>query len=316
MQNLLRPLTFDNFIGQERLKETLKVILDSALKRKKQPDHILFHGPAGLGKTSLANILGSKIKGKTKYIQGPLLEKKADVLSMFASITNGDVIFIDEIHGVNKTVEELLYSAMEDGVLDVLIGPDGDQKIMRMKLPKFTLIGATTKFSKLSQPLKDRFGFIGKLLKYADDEIKQIITNSAEALKIRIDDESLKIISSHSRQTPRIANNLLKRCLDFAIAKGEKIIKKIVVYDAFDNIGLYKYGLTDHHINYLNLLANSFKNKWASIDSIIGILNDDKQNIEREIEPILIYNGLIEKGSRGRRITIKGVNYSNSYNLK
>lgn len=261
MQNSLRPKTFDEFIGQEKLKSTLRVIIDSAIKRKKQPDHILFHGPAGLGKTSLAYLLGSEIKGKTKFAQGPLLEKKADILSLFASITSGDVIFIDEIHGINKAVEELLYSSMEDGVIDVVIGPDGDQKIMRMQLPKFTLIGATTKFSNISHPLKDRFGFIGKLLKYEENEIEKIVEHSAKILKINIDNESIKLIASRSRKIPRIANNLLKRCLDFAIVRDQKIINAKIVKETFDNIGLYEYGLTDHHINYLKLLCDSFEGK-------------------------------------------------------
>lgn len=315
MQNSLRPNNFNDFIGQDRLKSTIKVILDSAKKRKKQPDHFLFHGGAGLGKTSLGYLIGNNVEGKIKFAQGPLIEKKADILSLFASITNGDVIFIDEIHGINKSIEELLYSAMEDGVIDVVIGPDGDQKIMRMKLPKFTLIGATTNYSKLSQPLKDRFGFIGKLIEYSPQEISQIVKNSSKLLKIKINEESINLIANHSRRTPRIANNLLKRCSDFSIAKDLKIVDKSVVLETFRNIGLYKFGLTDHHIIYLKALSDFFEDKWVSIDSIIGILNEDKYNIEKEVEPILLTNQLIEKGSRGRKITTKGIKYINTYNL-
>lgn len=187
---------------------------------------------------------------------------------------------------------------------------------MRMKLPKFTLIGATTKFSKISQPLKDRFGFIGKLVKYTDEELEIIVKNSANKLKILIEDEAIEMIASHSRNIPRIANNLLKRSHDFAIVKDVKTINKSVIIETFSNIGLYKYGLTDHHLNYLKLLAENFEDKWTSLDSIIGMIHEERGNIEKDIEPVLLMQGLIEKGPRGRKITTKGVRYTNNYNLR
>ncbi|NQZ66059.1 MAG: Holliday junction branch migration DNA helicase RuvB [Mycoplasmatales bacterium] len=314
MQNLLRPNDFDNFIGQKKLKDTLEVMIQSSIQRKKQIDHLLFYGPAGLGKTSLANIVGNMLNKKIKYAQGPLLEKKADILSLFASITKGDIIFIDEIHGINKNVEELLYSAMEDGLIDIVLGPEGDQRIMRMKLPNFTLIGATTLFSKISQPLKDRFGFIGKFTRYSNHEIISILKNSSKILKTNIDIKALKKISSYSRSTPRVANNLLKRCIDFLTVKKMKTINLEIVNDAFFKMGLYKYGLTDQHIIYLKFLSESFKNNWVSINSISGIINEEKTNIELEIEPLLISNELIKKGTRGRQITEKGISYIDEWN--
>jgi Holliday junction DNA helicase RuvB len=211
MQNSLRPLNFNEFIGQKKLKKTLKVIIESSIKRKKQLDHILFYGRPGLGKTSLAKIISNKIKTKIRYAQGPLLEKKSDILTLFCSIQKGDLIFIDEIHGINKKVEEIFYSALEDNIIDVFIGPEGDQKLIRMKLPKFTLIGATTLFSKMTQPFKDRFGFIGKFSNYTKKDIEKIIKNSSKKLKIKIDKESIEKIALYSRNIPRIANNLLKR---------------------------------------------------------------------------------------------------------
>ena len=309
MQNSLRPLSFDKFIGQERIKQTVKVIVDSSIKRKKEFDHMLFYGLPGLGKTTLADIISSYSKRDIVHVQGPLLEKKADLLTTFASIKKGDILFIDEIHSMSKVIEELLYSAMEDGVIDVLIGPEGDQKIMRMKLPSFSLIGATTKFSRVSKPLRDRFGFIGKLRDYTTKELTLILKNSSKLLKIDIGIKVLYIIASHSNKTPRIANNLLKRCNDFAVVKDVKKINEMIVYETFASIGLYEYGLNDSHINYLLSLYNSFGYKYVSLETISGIIGDEKINIEREIEPTLLSKALISKNSKGRCITSDAIDY-------
>ncbi len=313
MQNSLRPLNFNEFIGQKKLKKTLKVIIESSIKRKKQLDHILFYGRPGLGKTSLAKIISNKIKTKIRYAQGPLLEKKSDILTLFCSIQKGDLIFIDEIHGINKKVEEIFYSALEDNIIDVFIGPEGDQKLIRMKLPKFTLIGATTLFSKMTQPFKDRFGFIGKFSNYTKKDIEKIIKNSSKKLKIKIDKESIEKIALYSRNIPRIANNLLKRSWDFAVVDNcEEIIIKIV-NKTFKNIGLYQNGLNDTHINYLKNLYINFNEKYVSLNLILGFLNEEKNNIEKEIEPILIIQNLIIKNSNGRKITKKGIEYLANY---
>ncbi len=313
MQNSLRPLNFNEFIGQKKLKKTLKVIIESSIKRKKQLDHILFYGRPGLGKTSLAKIISNKIKTKIRYAQGPLLEKKSDILTLFCSIQKGDLIFIDEIHGINKKVEEIFYSALEDNIIDVFIGPEGDQKLIRMKLPKFTLIGATTLFSKMTQPFKDRFGFIGKFSNYTKKDIEKIIKNSSKKLKIKIDKESIEKIALYSRNIPRIANNLLKRSWDFAVVDNcEEIIIKIV-NKTFKNIGLYQNGLNDTHINYLKNLYINFNEKYVSLNLILGFLNEEKNNIEKEIEPILIIQNLIIKNSNGRKITKKGIEYLTNY---
>ncbi|MCK5806868.1 MAG: Holliday junction branch migration DNA helicase RuvB [Mycoplasmataceae bacterium] len=309
MQNSLRPLSFDKFIGQDRIKQTVKVIIDSSVKRKKPFDHMLFYGSPGLGKTTLADIIAKYSGRDIVHAQGPLLEKKADILTTFASIKKGDVLFIDEIHSITKVIEELLYSAMEDGVLDVLIGPEGDQKIMRMKLPSFSLIGATTKYSRVSKPLRDRFGFIGKLRNYSIEELTMILENSSKLLKIDIGSKSLKMISAHSKQTPRVANNLLKRCNDFAVVRGIKKINETIVKETFESIGLYEYGLNDSHINYMISLYNSFGYKYVSLETISGLLDDEKVNLEREIEPLLLSKSLISKSSKGRALTMGATEY-------
>lgn len=316
MQNSLRPEKLDDLIGQDKLKQTLRVMIQSSLKQKKQVDHLLFHGQPGVGKTSIAMIIANEMGSKIRFAVGSLIEKKADLLSLFGSLTDGDVVFIDEIHAMNKNVEELIYSAMEDGALDIVVGPEGDSKIVRMKLPKFTLIGATTKLSKISAPLRDRFGLIGKLLPYNTDELGKIIKISATKLKISISDSSILDIASHSRGVPRIANNLLKRVNDFVVVGGHKEITQEIVKTAFKNIGMYKFGLSDQHINYLKHLSDIFYESWVSLDSLSGSIGDNKENIEQETEPILLSLGLIEKSSRGRRITNLGVEYITTHNLE
>lgn len=313
MQNSLRPKNFNEFIGQDKLKETLKVIINSSIKRKKQLDHILFYGNAGFGKTSLAHIVANILNKKIRFVQGPLLEKKSDVLSLFCSIQSGDLIFIDEIHGINKKIEEIFYSALEDNSIDIFIGPEGDQKLVRMKLPNFSLIGATTLFSKVSQPLKDRFGYIAKFDSYSLKNIYKIIRNSSKKLKIKIDKESIEKISLYSRNIPRIANNLLKRTWDFAIDSNDKKVSLKIVDKTFKSIGLYKNGLNDMHVNYLKNLYNNFNQKFVSLNLVLGFLNEEKNNVEKEIEPILISLDLITKNSKGRKITEKGINYLSNY---
>ncbi|MCK5945967.1 MAG: Holliday junction branch migration DNA helicase RuvB [Mycoplasmataceae bacterium] len=315
MQTSLRPKTFKTFVGQKRLKKTLAVIIESANKREVQVEHILLHGKAGIGKTSLASIIANEMDASIRYAQGPTLEKKADILSLFASIKKGEVIFIDEIHGINRNIEEMIYSTLEDGVIDIIIGPEGESRIVRMKLPSFTLIGATTKIGRLSEPLKDRFGIIGKLIPYEDKELQRIVKASAKKLKLEIDDEASMKIALHSKETPRIANNLLKRCQDFATVEDSNVIDMKIINKTFKALGVYKGGLNEHHIIYLKSLANIFNEKSASIESLMGIINESRENIEIEIEPLLVKKSLIEKSSRGRKITTKGMRYISSYNL-
>ncbi|TCG11203.1 Holliday junction branch migration DNA helicase RuvB [Mycoplasma todarodis] len=311
----LRPQNFEEFIGQRRLVHTLKIMIDSAIKRKVMCDHILLHGKPGIGKTSLALLIAKEMNTGIKFAQGSLMEKKADILSLFATIQKNDVIFIDEFHGINKQVEELIYSALEDGVIDIPIGIDGESKIVRMKLPPFTMIGATTKFNKISLPLRERFGLIGKLIDYEKEELISIINITSKKLKIKGTKEAKELIASYSNFIPRTANNLLKRCRDFSLSEDKKQIDKEMVLKTFRFIGLYKYGLNDMHIEYIKVLGNVFNGGWTSLEAISGVICESKENIEQDIEPILLKRSLLKKSSRGRMLTTKGINYLTTYNL-
>jgi len=315
MHNELRPKNFNEFIGQEKLKESLKVVLASAKKRNKTIDHILLYGAPGLGKTSLATIIANEMGSNIRYAQGPLFDKKADILALLGSIRKGDIVFIDEVHSINKGVEELLFSAIEDFVMDLTIGPEGDSKIVRIKLPKFTLIGATTQISKISKPLRDRFGIVSKLNSYTEKDIEKILLQTAKKLQIGISESALTLLASSSQDNPRQSINLLKRVYDFAIIDSKKEISLDIVKKSFKTIGLYKWGLTDQHLDYLKALQDNVDESYASIDLLSGLLLDSKDSIEKNIEPILINKSLIVKSSRGRKLTTKGINFLTTYNL-
>lgn len=309
MQNLHRPKCLNEFIGQSKIKNVLEISINSAKKRKKQLDHVLISGMQGMGKTTLANIIAYELGNKIKFAQGPQLEKKSDILTLLASISEGNIIFIDEIHGINKNIEELIYSAMEDGIIDVILGPDGDSKVIRMKLPSFTLIGATTKLSKISTPLRDRFGIILRIPHYTLDEVKEIVLKNANILNIDIAENSAIEIASHSRKNPRVAIHLLKRSLDYALSLEKETIDAETIESTFSGLGIYKFGLTETHITYLKLLSERYGKKYCSLELIAGLLSENKDAIEHDIEPILIDLYLIDKTSRGRTITIEGMHY-------
>ncbi|AWX42824.1 Holliday junction DNA helicase RuvB [Metamycoplasma cloacale] len=315
MNNRFRVEKFDEFIGQTKIKQTLKVLINSSFAQKKPIDHILFYGPPGLGKTTLAKIISNETKQNIVFVQGPLLEKKSDLLTLLSSIKENDIIFIDEIHCINHNLEELLYTAMEDGVIDITLGVDGDKRIMRMTLKPFSLIAATTKFDHLSKPLKDRFGFIGKLINYNTKEIAEIISNSAIRNNISIDNKSIEMIALHSNNNPRVANMLLKRVFDFSLYDNQKMIDEELVKKTFGFIGIFDGGLTQIQIQYLETLNNVFTKKYASIDAISSITKDDKQTIINEIEPQLLVKKFIEKSPRGRRITDEGVAYLTNFKI-
>lgn len=311
----LRPNNFDQFIGQEKIINTIKIVIDNLNKENKTLDHIIFYSPPGRGKTTLANIIATQTNRKINFVQGALIEKKSDILSIFAAIEKNDIIFIDEIHSMQTGLEELIYSAMEDNVIDIPIGPEGEKRIVRMKIKPFTLIGSTTEFSKISQPIRDRFGFVFKLNNYTDEELAKIIIQSANTLGYKINQEQAMIIANYSQETPRIANRLVKRIIDFAIYYNNGIINNDIIYKTFKNLSIYKDGLSDIHIEYLKLLLETFEERSVALDVIISLLNENKQLIVNEVEPLLLSKKYIVKTSKGRKITTEGVNYLLKYNL-
>ncbi|MGL6124894.1 MAG: Holliday junction branch migration DNA helicase RuvB [Metamycoplasmataceae bacterium] len=311
----LRPHNFDNFIGQKKLVQTLKVIIKSSQEQKKYPDHMLFYGPPGLGKTTLAELVSIYSKRKIIFVQGSLLLMRSDILAVFANIDEGDIIFIDELHSIGKGLEELMYSALEDSVIDISVGPDGDKKIVRMKIQPFTLIGATTNISKISQPIRDRFGLLSKLEKYNEEELSKIINNSSIILNCKISNEQSQKIASYSNGTPRIANTLLKRVIDFAYFYNNAIITDSIIFKTFKYLSLFQYGLNSLHIEYLKILEEVFEMKSASIDSIASILNESKEVIVNDIESFLLSLKLISKNSKGRKLTNEGYKYLLTYNV-
>lgn len=311
---LLRPNNFDQFIGQEKIKETLGIIIDSSIKQNKTLDHILFYGPPGRGKTTLSTIISNYTNRNIQFVQGSLLINKSDILMLFANIKENDIIFIDEIHSINKNLEELFYSAMEDNVIDIPVGPDGERRIVRMKIKPFTLICATTKFEKVSKPIRDRFGLMFKLDNYSPDDIAKIIIQSSNLLGQNISYNLGIIIANYCQESPRIANRITKRIVDFANYYN-KSIDESVIYETLKHLSIYKFGLMQMHIDYLDLLLNVFEQKSVSLDVICSLLNVTKGEIINDVEPLLLSNKLIIKTSRGRKITSNGVQYLLQYNL-
>ncbi|QKT05301.1 Holliday junction branch migration DNA helicase RuvB [Mycoplasma sp. OR1901] len=311
----LRPNNFEDFIGQKNLKKTLEAMIQSSIKQNALLSHILLYGPPGMGKTTLASIIAQKTNKKIHFIQGANLEKKSDIINVLSVINAGDIVFIDEIHSINKSIIEFLYNAMEDFVFDLIIGVDGNSKVIRMKVKPFTLIGATTKLNDIPQPFKDRFGYIGRLVNYNNEDIFKILFKTANRLKIDIEDKLLNEVAEYSRGTPRIANHLIQRINDFAITMNEGKITLKIIKKALKHLELYKFGLTKEHIIYLNILRDGFDEKPVSLNTISSLLSHEKDDILNEIEPILLYLKLIKKNSRGRQITSEGIDYLIKLNL-
>lgn len=311
---LNRPSTFNEFIGMSKLKTILKIMIASSKKQEKPLDHILLYGSGGLGKTSMAFLISKYSKQKIKYINGNMIEKKSDILSIFANIKHNDIIFIDEIHSINKQVEELLFSAMEDNIVDILVGAEGESKMIRFKLKPFTLIGATTQFGKISEPLLDRFGFSWKFDYYNDNDIKKILIQDAKEMNYTFDDNGLEHLVIFTKNTPRVAKTLIKRIFDFLIIKDQTNITKAIIKKTLNLLQIYKKGLNQHHINYLLLLRDTFNSRPTSLTLAINISKESRDNLENQIEPLLIKNKLIIKNTLGRKITQTGLEYLQSIN--
>ncbi len=302
-ENKLRPITFSEYIGQEKIKQNIEIFIKAAKMREEPLDHVLLYGPPGLGKTTLAGIIAASMDSNLKITSGPAIEKPADIASILTGLKENDVLFIDEIHRLNKTCEEVLYSAMEDFAIDIMIGKGPSAKSLRIDLPPFTLLGATTRAGLLSSPLRDRFGIIHKLEFYDEDELKKIVNRSAKILGIEIKEDGLVEIARRSRGTPRIANRLLKRVRDYAEVKYKGLITKEVADDTLDSLEIDKLGLDDVDRRYLMCIIDKHAGGPVGIETIATSMGEDSQTVLDVYEPYLIKLGFVTRTQRGRIVT-------------
>ena len=303
IESHLRPQFLDDYIGQEKAKEILKVYITAAKERGEALDHVLFYGPPGLGKTTLAGIIANEMHVNIKITSGPAIEKPGEMAAILNNLQEGDVLFVDEIHRLNRQVEEVLYPAMEDYAIDIMIGKGASARSIRLDLPKFTLVGATTRVGMLTAPLRDRFGVIHRLEFYTVEELKRIIARSAKALDVGIDDAGATALARRSRGTPRLANRLLKRVRDFAQVKYDGYITEDVANYALDLLDVDKCGLDQTDRNLLMTIIERFDGGPVGFDTLAASLSEDSGTIEDVYEPYLLKNGFIQRTPRGRIVT-------------
>ncbi len=299
----IRPKMFDDYVGQSALKDTLKISIEAAKKRELPLDHILFYGPPGLGKTTLASVISNEMGTNIKITSAPSFERPRDIIGILMSLKAGDILFIDEIHRLNKISEEILYPAMEDFYLDMTTGKSQTLKSIRIPIPKFTLIGATTKAGSLSSPLRDRFGIIHRLEFYTDEELTKVIQRTAKILEIDIEEEGAKAIARRSRGTPRIANRLVKRVRDYAIVKSDGVIDAKTADIALDILQIDKFGLDNTDRSLLNIISDKYNGGPVGIETLATALGEDTKTIEDVYEPYLVQKGFIQRTPRGRKLT-------------
>ncbi len=299
------PDSFDEYIGQTDVKENIKVFVKAAKLRGTNLDHVLLYGPPGLGKTTLAHIIANELGSNIKTASGPTIEKSGDLAAILSTLEPNDVLFIDEIHRIPRYIEEILYSAMEDFKLDIIIGSEGQSRNIKIDLPPWTLVGATTRAGDLSAPLRDRFGIVSKLEFYTNDELKEIVKRTARVLNIEIDDDAAYEIAIRSRKTPRIANRLLKRVGDFALVEGDGKITLSLVKKALKRLKINDSGLDSTDVEYLMSIIEKFNGGPVGIESIASSIGEEVGTIEDVIEPFLLQEGYVKRTSRGRIVTEK-----------
>jgi len=299
----LRPKALDEYIGQEAVKENLKIFMAAAKSRNEPLEHVLIFGPPGLGKTTLAHIIANEMSGNIRVTSGPAIERTGDLAAILTNLNEGDILFIDEIHRLNKSIEEVLYPAMEDYALDIIIGKGPSARTLRLNLPKFTLVGATTKMSGLSAPLRDRFGNVYRLNFYNHGEIGQILSRAAKILNVEMFADAGEEIARRSRQTPRIANRLLKRVRDFAQVKKDGIINKEAAHEGLAMLEVDELGLDALDRQYCRLLIDKFNGGPVGLNTIASALSEDMDTIEDVIEPFLLQLGFLNRTARGRALS-------------
>ena len=303
IENHLRPQLLKDYIGQQKVKDTLSIYIEAARQREEPLDHVLFYGPPGLGKTTLAGIIANEMGVKMKVTSGPAIEKPGEIAAILNNLSEGDVLFIDEIHRLNRQVEEVLYPAMEDFAIDIVIGKGAAARSIRLDLPKFTLVGATTRAGLLTAPLRDRFGVVSRLEFYSTRDLMTIIRRSADVLHVKIDERGAEELARRSRGTPRLANRLLKRVRDYAQVCHDGVITLQVANEALDLLDVDKYGLDQSDRNILFTMMEKFGGGPVGLDTLAAALGEDSGTLEDVYEPYLIKNGFIQRTPRGRVVT-------------
>ena len=301
----IRPQSLSEYVGQDEVKNNLKVFIEAAKMRNESLDHVLLYGPPGLGKTTLAHIIANELGSNFKTASGPSIEKSGDLAAVLSVLEPGDVLFIDEIHRLPKFIEEMLYPAMEDFELDIVVGGEGSSRSIKIDLPPFTLVGATTRAGDVASPLRDRFGIVNKLNYYTDEELKDIVKRTSRVLDMPIGDEAAMELAKRSRKTPRIANRLFKRVRDFALVEGDEEITLEVTKKALDRLKVDEYGLDQIDIEYLSALIEKFNGGPVGVETISSAIGEEISTLEDVVEPFLMQEGFIKRTPRGRMVTEK-----------